>query len=126
MLTEIAKEVITTMALVELTGPKDLLVAAFVETCCPGDTKSQRHEFAINELNTTFVTRYRRSVITEWINGVFKGKHRSMCPEKFHDHMRWRLLLSITPDDNDEAMLALIRLLGIPHEAAELHIRNNM
>ncbi len=127
MLTEQAKETIKELALIEVSGAKNLLVAAFVEFCCPGATQMEKAIAAVTEVNQVFDSNYEYRRVREWTMEVRQNARRtSRCPEHVAKHMQWRLIMSITPGSNDDGTIALLKILGLPFEAAEFALKNTL
>lgn len=120
MISEEAKPVINELAAIELTGAANLTVAAFVEKCCEGDGQADRLQSAASEINQCFGTHYNWKKIREWMFATKRGEGRvAKCPSQYEKYMQSRLLLSITPGRNDRSLVSLMKILNVPHEAAE-------
>ena len=125
MLSYQAKTAASELLLLQESSTKNLLVAAFIESCCPGDTNLEKRKSAIDELNQRFKKKYPYTKLTEWINEIDRGGgYVTRCPEQVERHMQARLIMSLSPAENDFATVALLRILNIPYKAAEMALRH--
>ena len=123
MLNNEAKRRVNELALLD--GPRiaNMTVAVFLELCCEGHHDLARYRSAIEELNQRFSTNYRPGKIREWLHETGRGSGLlATCPAKYEKHMQWRILTSLVPHANDRAVISLLKILNIPHDAAEAAI----